>query len=245
MLSTTELRYYPISLRAVQGSRNMTVRGSVPYNVASKELSNFRERLAPRCFADSIKRGDDVVATFNYNDSVVLGRTPKTLRLYDGDKSLDYEIDLDEDNSDHRNLHASISRGDINGSSFEFIVDDPKNGGEEWDDAADERGTRYTRRTIKRATLVGVNPCTQPSYNNTQVSARALSHALTFARRLFPQSNEDLRAKAARQAEQIRQDEIRDPSLRAVKLQNGVFVRDYDKERELRTAGYLNPENYI
>ena len=93
------------------------------------------ERINRGAFTEALAQAPDVVALFNHDTSLVVGRsTAGTLRLSEDETGLRYEIDV-ADTTTGRDLLTSVRRGDVNGSSFAFTV---APGGEEW---VDEDGT--------------------------------------------------------------------------------------------------------
>ena len=112
------------------------------------------------------------------------------------DKGMFIRVDLDtENNSDARNLYSAVERGDIDGMSFMFIVDE-----DEWEGEDTDHPVR-TVRSIKQ--VFEVSAVTFPAYSQTSIQARGLSEALEGAK----ESLESARAKAAaveRQKQRIR-----------------------------------------
>lgn len=154
----------PVEVRqAEDGSKQL--RGYAALFNTPAQVSGWEERIAPGAFTDAIQR-DDVRALFNHDPNYVLGRTPKTLRLEQDSRGLRYEVDLPE-TSWAADLHASILRGDINQSSFAFVVE-----GEEWNGKS-----KPPVRTITKVRLYDVSPVTYPAYAQTTVSARAEARA--------------------------------------------------------------------
>ncbi len=145
---------------------------AITYNALSAPISNFRERIAPGAFAQHLRTKPDVKCLFNHDANRVLGRTLNgTLNLIDGKEGLDFVCQLDPNNTEHRNLHSSVKRGDIDGCSFAFAVDGDE--GQEFDTDTED-GQRFSRRTIRRAKIFDISAVTNPAYpDSTTVSARA------------------------------------------------------------------------
>jgi HK97 family phage prohead protease len=146
------------------------------YNKLSSDLGGFVERLAPRCFARSLRNGDDVICTINHDTNQVLGRTKNnTLTLRDSDEGLDFVCKLNPKSQAHRDLHAAVERGDLDSCSFAFGVDE---GGDSFDSIVDpyNAGRSIARRTIRSAKLFDTSIVTHPAYPGiaTFVSARQL-----------------------------------------------------------------------
>lgn len=120
------------------------------------------ERINRQAFDRAI-REDDVRALFNHDSNLVLGRTPRTLRLSVDKRGLRYEIDADTTLG--RQVAQSIERGDISGSSFGFEVDDEH-----------VEGSVRELRSVK---LYDISPVTYPAYEATETQVRAACEALT------------------------------------------------------------------
>jgi uncharacterized protein len=91
------------------------------YGATSEDLGGFKERIAVGAFANVLD--SDVRALLNHDPSQVLGRTKSgTLRLFDEQRGLRFEIDL-PDSPLGENVRASVARKDIDGASFRFQVD--------------------------------------------------------------------------------------------------------------------------
>jgi len=133
------------------------------------KLPGFREQIKPGAFKRAIEQRMDVVALWNHNDDIVLGRTTSgTLRLNQDSRGLHYTIDLPNTQT-ARDIHESVRRGDINGSSFAFNVPE---GGQDWSEQRDADGTFYVQRDINDVNLLDVSPVTHPAYQGTEVYAR-------------------------------------------------------------------------
>ncbi|MGO8810998.1 MAG: HK97 family phage prohead protease [Candidatus Sulfotelmatobacter sp.] len=233
-----EIRTIGASVRAVQNKNFRLAGTAASYNVLSHNLGGFRERIAPGAFTRSLKSGEDVVCNFNHSADVVLGRTKNdTLRLADTSHGLQFTCQLNPNSQQHRDLYHAVNRGDIDECSFQFTVPD---GGDDWDTDTDDNGVRFSRRTLRDVTLRDVSVVTHPAYPSTNVGARSCDYV---AGRNAPNvgiapvlSDRALRAQADEISRQIDKDRMRaitDPSMRAVKLVNGVFWRNYEREAEL------------
>lgn len=127
----------------------------------------FRERIARGAF-DAVL-GDDVVALFNHNQDVILGRSSAgTLRLQVDKVGLRYTIDADTIVG--RPIAEAVARGDVRGSSFAFDFGDVEE---------DKDGVR----TVKSfARLYDVGPVVFPAYEATSANARAAGGVDTWMR---------------------------------------------------------------
>ena len=90
-------------------------------------------------------------------------------------EGMDIRVDLDtENNTEAKSLYSAVSRGDISGMSFMFIVD-----GDKWEDIDSDHPTRHV---TKIANVLEVSAVTFPAYGETSIQARGLSGALESAK---------------------------------------------------------------
>lgn len=107
-----------------------------------------------------------------------------TMQLMPDAEGMTIRVDLDiENNADAKSLYSAVSRGDITGMSFMFVVDK-----DSWDDIDSDRPTRHVR-SIKR--VFEVSAVTFPAYVETSIHARGLSGILDS----IPESLESARAE--------------------------------------------------
>lgn len=189
-----ERRYFSSELR-VDGDAGPMQRiigfGAV-FNSLSEDLGGFREMILPGAFADAIAN-DDVRALFNHDSNLILGRNRAgTLRLSEEAQGLRYEIDP-PDTSYARDLMVSLERGDVNQSSFGFVVEE-----ESWQHPNSERF--YPIRVLHRVRLFDVSPVVFPAYAATSVAVRAIEQAKTLGR--ASQEDDDAARAAGRLARQ-------------------------------------------
>ena len=123
----------------------------------------------------------DVRFLVNHNtDMIPLARSRNnnensTMQMTVDNDGMDIRVDLDtENNADAKSLYSAVSRGDISGMSFMFIVDR-----DAWADVDSDHPTR-TITGIKR--VMEVSAVTFPAYTQTSITARGLSDALESAR---------------------------------------------------------------
>jgi HK97 family phage prohead protease len=173
-MATTKIerRSLVSELRAESQGDEMSIAGyAALYNSESKNLGGYKERIAPGAFSRSLKEGADVKALVNHDPNQVLGRTKNgTLKVEEDSRGLKFRCVLNTDSQAHRDLHASIKRGDLDSCSFAFTVPE---GGDVWDEAQDENGLRYQRRTLRDVNLMDVSAVCYPAYNDTSVGARS------------------------------------------------------------------------
>lgn len=139
-----------------------TVRGyAAKFNTISEDFGGFVERIAPGFFDEVLTH--DVRALFNHDPNLILARSGKTLRLGVDLTGLWYEY-TDPETSYSRDLVISISRGDVDQSSFAFTVKEDK-----WEKVDGQ----HTRTLIRAGRLLDVSPVTYPAYPDTEASMRA------------------------------------------------------------------------
>lgn len=162
-----ERRYCPLEMRAVDEGeeKTPTIEGyAAVFDSLSVELFGFREKIAPGAFAESVE-SDDIRALWNHNTDYVLGRKKSgTLRLWEDENGLRFEVDAPE-TSWGRDALTTVRRGDVDQASFLFrtLEDD-------WTIDDNEQ----LIRTLRKVKLYEVSPVTFPAYPATQVGARAI-----------------------------------------------------------------------
>lgn len=150
-----------------------------PYKV----FDGWVESIAPGAFARYLASGADTKVLWNHDTNIVLGSTAnKTAVLREDETGLFGTVEINEQDSDARNVYARIERGDVNGCSFGFDVARQ----EEW---WDDDGVWHTRLT-EIDPLYEVSPCAFPAYTTTSVSARA-KETLESAREKLRQAEHD------------------------------------------------------
>jgi len=151
-------------------SGHMYIDGMIPYNSRSLLISErgrqFFEQLAPTAFARTLNAGTDVKMLWNHDDKEVLGsRKAGTLTLENRADGLHFSCLL----PDHAaNRFETVSRGDVDGTSFEFLVDGP---GDSWSQTEDG----MPLRTVTAAHLFEISPCTFPAYPGSSSEAATRS----------------------------------------------------------------------
>jgi hypothetical protein len=168
-----ERRTVVTELRVGAGDEFALIGYAAMYNSWSKNLGGFREILKPGTFSRSVRNGADVHCLFNHNSDFVLGRTKSgTLTLQDTEKGLRFRCQLDKNQQKHRDLYASVQRGDVDECSFAFTVPE---GGQQWTEGPDpeDSSKRIALRTVTDVDLIDVSPVTFAAYSETSVGARS------------------------------------------------------------------------
>jgi uncharacterized protein len=164
-----------VQVRAAAGAA-FTLEGiAASYNKPSKPIPHdprttgltgtFIEYIKPGAFVRALRNKQEVKALFNHNANVILGRTKNgTLTLTDTSAGLAFRVQLNQKMQSHKDLYASVLRGDISECSFAFAV--PK-GGDTWN-------RDYSKRTLTDVDLFDVSVVTDPAYGDdaTSVDAR-------------------------------------------------------------------------
>jgi HK97 family phage major capsid protein len=161
-------------------TRGKTVHGyAAVYDVLSEDLGGYREKIASGAFADVLN--GDVRALLNHDPNEVLGRTKSgTLRLFDEQKGLRFELDL-PDSPLGQNVREAIRRRDVDGASFRFEV-----GTDQWSGDV---------RTVTRAkALTDITIATFPAYPAASIELR------TKPTKEAPTMDEDTQVEEAEEA---------------------------------------------
>ena len=146
------------------------------YNRLSLDLGGFREEIMPGAFDKILARQrgkQDVVALFNHDSNIVLGRTSSgTLELSSDDKGLRYVVTPPVSRADVLEL---IQRRDVRGSSFAFTVE-ARN--ESFRTGEDGKAVRQIREV---SGLYDVGPVLVPAYPQTSASVAMRSYEAWLA----------------------------------------------------------------
>jgi len=141
------------------------------YNRLSVDLGGFREEILPGAFDKILTRQrgkQDVVALFNHDSNIVLGRTSSgTLELSSDEKGLRYVVTPPVSRADVMEL---ISRRDVRGSSFAFTVDKSGEGFRQGDDG------NAVRQIREVSGLYDVGPVLVPAYPATSAAVAMRSY---------------------------------------------------------------------
>ncbi len=141
------------------------------YDRLSLDLGGFREKILPGAFDKVLARQrgkQDVVALFNHDTNILLGRTSSgTLELSSDDKGLKYSVTPPASRAD---LIELILRKDLRGSSFSFTVSQVN--GDAW--SSDDKGSIRSVREVSG--LFDVGPVVNPAYPDSSVQAALRSY---------------------------------------------------------------------
>jgi HK97 family phage prohead protease len=139
------------------------------YNVRSTMLGTFREQILPGAFTRALKeQSHPVVALWNHDPNYVLGSTRSgTLSVDTDDEGMRYSVEV-PDTQLGRDLTTLISRGDVWGSSFAFVI-----GEESW--GKDEDGTAL-RSVVTVEGVYDVSPVLTPAYEQATTGVAVRSY---------------------------------------------------------------------
>lgn len=182
-----------------------TVEGyAIVFNSQSEDLG-FREVITPSAVTEDTINTSDVFCLFNHNPDKVLARCrygEGSLSLSIDEKGLKYSFQAPNTELGNE-LIEHIRRGEIDGSSFAFIVSSEE-GSEVWENI---NGT--THRTINKIEcLVDVSPVWQPAYSATSVNARAKEMLNTMEKEKLEQLDNEKDIKPTE--EQVKSSEQQD-----------------------------------
>ena len=140
-------------MESAEHEGNMIRGYAAVYDSDSEWMGGFYEQIERGAFDDVLD--NDVRAYFNHDENLILGRVSSgTLRISTDKKGLFYEVDLP--NTTYANdLVELMKRGDINQSSFAFLIDRDR-----WEE---RNGSTY-RIIEKVSRLLDVSPVAQPAY---------------------------------------------------------------------------------
>ena len=160
-----------VEIRAV-GDLSFTMDGGKPrvdaraikYDSWSVDLGGFRERVMP----DAMTLDPDLVALFDHDSSMVLGRVSAgTLEVRQDAQGIGFTAYLPE-TTWANDLRVSMMRGDIKGCSFRMMVDEDK-----WYTTGGE-----VRRDILKARVSELTITSMPAYPETTAEARSTAKQL-------------------------------------------------------------------
>lgn len=168
-----------IEVRAADENNKRTIGGyAVKYNsptlIVDRWGDEFLEEISAGAFDESLNNKRQK-ALWNHDSSKPLGSVKSnTLRFNSNSDGLNYDVDI-PNNSWGNDVFESVQRGDVDGSSFGFICLDNK-----WSKVMHE-GKEIYKRSITKAELLEVSPCTFPAYDSSEIGCRSFE---TFKKEL-------------------------------------------------------------
>jgi HK97 family phage prohead protease len=134
--------------------------------MATRSGESFVEVIARGAFDDVLN--DDIRALINHDPNLVLARSKNgvgSLKVGTDEIGLFYEFEI-PDTQIGRDLKTSIERGDIDQSSFGFIIKEEK---------FEKRANGMIQRTINKVRqLLDVSAVTYPAYPDATVALRSI-----------------------------------------------------------------------
>lgn len=156
------------------------------------DLGPFTEVIRSSAFSEA--NMTDIVALFNHDDNIVLGRTSSgTLEVEVDDIGLKYTVTL-PDSPQGQSVYESIRRGDVTQSSWAFVLP-PGDEGQKWnDEMRGDKKIKY-RQITKVARVFDVSPVTYPANPDTSVAARSMPQENEEPTQLFTYLDATLRLR--------------------------------------------------
>lgn len=193
MNQNKEIRSFNFEVRAENNEKHGNfIEGRAIVYDAPTDMGWYTEIIDTGALTDTDLK--DVRFLVNHNtDMIPLARSRNNnenstmqMTVIDGE-GMDIRADLDtENNADAKSLYSATERGDIDGMSFMFTVND-----DSWEGVDTDHPTRHIRSINK---VFEVSAVTFPAYEQTSLEARGLSDALENARASL--DNEIARRKA-------------------------------------------------
>ncbi len=160
-----EYRFAGGEMEIREGKKGLGILGSIPFDSKSVDMG-WVETIRSSAFDKTLKDGHDIVSAWNHDPLWVLGRrSNETLKFSIGEKALEYDVTLDEDDVIHRHFARRIERRDVTGSSFTFTTVR-----DEWT----ELDTDEPKRELVEIKMHEIGPVTFPAYPKSGAQARAL-----------------------------------------------------------------------
>jgi len=185
-----EIRAFTFEVRAENNEEHGNFLEGRPIVYDSRTNLGWYDEIIERGALDTTDL-KDVRFLVNHNtDMIPLARSRNntvnsTMQMEIDEKGMKIRVDLDtENNTEAKSLYSAVERGDIDGMSFMFTVDEDK-----WEDIDSDHPTRSI---LKISKVFEVSAVTFPAYEDTSIQARGLSKALDSAK----ESLENVKAEA-------------------------------------------------
>ncbi|MBW1612415.1 MAG: HK97 family phage prohead protease [Deltaproteobacteria bacterium] len=173
-LDKREKRFMPfaptLETREVNGEKKTFIVGrGVPFNSRSKRINDwFYEEINPEALDNTDL--EDMISTYNHSLNNYLGRMANTtLKIEKKDDGLWYEVQVPNTETG-RMVTELLERGDIQGSSFIFDINE---GGSEWKKLDDDSELRIVK-DIRRIYEMG--PVLNPAYVESTAEVARRDH---------------------------------------------------------------------
>lgn len=152
------------------GSRSISGYGVV-WNSLSEDMGNWKEKIAPGAFTESLKTiNPDPLILYSHDDASILGRVSSgTATVQEDSTGVRFTCKL-PDTGPARDLIALAERGDLRSCSFGFSVPE---GGDNWQDGGD-----FAIRNVTKAVLWEISIVGSPAYQASSFSLRSCPASL-------------------------------------------------------------------
>lgn len=175
-----EIRAFNFEVRAEENEQHGHFLSGRPIVFGQRTNLGFYDEIIDQGALDTTDL-KDVRFLVNHNvDMIPLARSRNnnensTMQMVVDSEGMLIRVDLDtENNADAKSLYSAVSRGDISGMSFMFVVD-----GDAWEDVDTEHPLRHVR-SIRQ--VMEVSAVTFPAYSSTSIQARGIADALDSAK---------------------------------------------------------------
>jgi HK97 family phage prohead protease len=159
-----------VEIRA-EGDTERLVGVGLRFGSLSDDMGGWRERFAAHAFDESLGT-DDVKVIWQHDGKHVFGRVRRnTAKVVADEESLRYEA-TPPNAQWARDALESVRRGDVDQNSFAFMVAEPRDKNQTFEQGPDG----IVIRTILKARLFEVGPQTFPAYPDTSVALRGRAH---------------------------------------------------------------------
>lgn len=184
---------------------------AIVFNRDSQDLGGFIERVDPQAMTSA--NVSDVVALFNHDANIVLGRTPDTLTLTTDNHGVRYEI-TPPNTTWANDVKESIKRRDVRGSSFAFTTKS-----DSWAKPT-KKGDPYIRTITAFDSIFDVSPVTYPAYKDTdtQIAKRELG----MERDRIEREETDLLEREKQKAQAEINIQLKKKRLDLIKMKEGI-----------------------
>jgi len=190
-----------IEVRKLDDGTELIEGYAIVFDSDSRNLGGFIEQIDPGALDNTDT--SDVVALFNHDNNIVLGRTPATLSLTIDKRGLRYSI-TPPDTMAAKDLLTSIKRNDIRGSSFQFSI---AKDGDKWNEPA-ERGMLWERKITNISKLWDVSPVTVPAYEATDTTVAKRELGIIKDKKELEDNKAIERQEAQQRAIEVEQEQL-------------------------------------
>jgi len=179
-MNKKEIRAFNFEVRADQSEENGNFLSGNPIVYEARTDLGWCDEIIHKGALDGADL-KDVRFLINHNtDMIPLARSRNnnensTMQMTVTDSGMDIRVNLDtENNAEAKSLYSAVERGDLDGMSFMFTVDEDR-----WEDIESDHPTRTI---VKFGKVFEVSAVTFPAYEQTSITARGLSEALDSAK---------------------------------------------------------------